>query len=158
MSATFAPDKVDAIVEKNGGAPANLILMLQDVQSEYRYLPHDALLYLADKLAISVARVYHVATFYKTFSLKPKGKHEIHVCMGTACHVRGSQLVLDQISREMGLKPGATSNDLKFSLDTVNCLGSCALGPLVVVDGEYLGHASLAKMKRVVANLKKSEE
>jgi NADH-quinone oxidoreductase subunit E len=155
---TFAPETVDAIVRKNGGTSANLILMLQDIQTEYRYLPHDALLYLSDKLNVPVARVYHVATFYKAFSLKPKGRHEFHVCMGTACHVRGSKLILDQIARELDLPPGGTSKDLKFSLDTVNCLGSCALGPLVVVDHEYVGHASLQKMKRIVANLKKKED
>jgi NADH-quinone oxidoreductase subunit E len=120
-------------------------------------LPPEKLESLAEKLGISLSRVYSVATFYKAFSLKPVGKHQIHVCMGTACHVRGSRQVLDSISRELGLQPGDTSADLRFSLATVNCLGSCALGPLVTVDEDYLGHATSQGMKKIISQMKKEE-
>lgn len=156
-AAVFEKSKIDLIIDKYGNHPSNLILVLQDIQALYRYLPEDALLYLSDRLGVPVSRIFNVATFYKAFSLKPKGKHEVHVCMGTACHVRGAKLILDTVSRELGIGAGDTSADLKYSLDTVNCLGSCALGPLVVVDQEYIGHATSQKMKKIIDNLKKEE-
>jgi NADH-quinone oxidoreductase subunit E len=156
-AAVYEKSKIDLIVDKYGNHPSSLILVLQDIQALYRYLPEDALLYLSDRLGVPVSRIFNVATFYKAFSLKPKGKHEVQVCMGTACHVRGAKRILDTVSRELALEPGDTSADLKYSLDTVNCLGSCALGPLVVVDQEYIGHATSQKMKKIIDNLKKEE-
>jgi NADH-quinone oxidoreductase subunit E len=157
-AATFETDKVDAIIAKYDGDESNLILMMQDIQAEYRYLPPEALAHLGQRLNVAMSRIYHVATFYRAFSLEPKGKHQFHVCMGTACHVRGSTLILDTLERELGVKAGQTSADRKYSMETVNCLGSCALGPLVVVDEEYIGHATSQKMRKVVDNLKKKEK
>jgi NADH-quinone oxidoreductase subunit E len=157
-AASFEPKKIDEFIARYGHTSANLILVMQDIQAEYRFLPHEALQYLCEKLNVPLGRIYHVATFYKAFSLKPKGKHEVHVCMGTACHVRGAKLILDSVARELGIAAGETSQDMKFSLDTVNCLGSCALGPLVVVDQDYIGHATSQKMKKIIDNLKKEKE
>jgi NADH-quinone oxidoreductase subunit E len=100
-------------------------------------LPETALRYVAEKLEIQLSEVYHVATFFTAFSLTPRGKHLIRVCMGTACHVRGAQRVLETIQRKLGIGPGETTKDRKYTLETVNCLGCCALGPVVVVEDEY---------------------
>jgi NADH-quinone oxidoreductase subunit E len=99
---------------------------------------------------IPASQIFHISTFYKAFSLKPKGKHVCNVCMGTACHVRGAPLVLEELERKLRIKTGGTTEDGEFSLDTVNCLGACALGPLVTVDGEYFGNMSTAKVNRVL--------
>ena len=155
---SFEPQKIDAMLEKYGGQRNSLIQVLQDMQAEYRYLPREGLDYLSEKLSIPLSTIYHVATFYKAFSLEPKGKHVVSVCMGTACHVRGAPLILDTISREIGVAPNSTRQDKKYTLETVNCLGSCALGPLVVVDGEYHGKVNLAKVKKVLAKTTKDEE
>jgi len=154
---SFEPATIDAILAKYGSQKSALIQVLQDVQAEYRYLPQDALTYLSDALKVPLSTVYHVATFYKAFSLKPKGKHVISVCMGTACHVRGAPRILDAISREIDVEPNTTADDLSYTLETVNCLGSCALGPLVVIDDEYLGKATSAKMKKALAKIAKDE-
>lgn len=156
--AMFEESKIDTMVEKYGQDPASLIQVMQDIQSEYRFLPHDALTYLGDRLGVPMSRIYNVATFYKTFSLQPKGKHVLHVCMGTACHVRGSKRILDGLSRDLNVEPGDTTEDGLFTLETVNCLGSCALGPLVTVDEQYVGKATQAKMKKAVEKIRKQEE
>ena len=99
-----------------------------------------------------MTRIQHIATFYKAFSLVPKGRHEIHICVGTACHVRGASRVLDMVQDLTGIKPGETDLDLKFSLETVNCLGCCALGPVMEVDGKYHGKMAPAKAAEVLKN------
>jgi NADH-quinone oxidoreductase subunit E len=106
--------------------------------------------YIARQLVIPASQIFHISTFYKAFSLKPKGKHICNVCLGTACHVRGAPLVLEELERKLRIKTGGTTEDGEFSLDTVNCLGACALGPLVTVDGEYFGNMSTAKVNRVL--------
>ena len=130
---------IDRIIDKHQGEASALIQVLLDIQSEHHWLPKEALARVSEKLQVPYARILHIATFYKAFSLVPKGRHEIQVCMGTACHVRGAPRVLDTVQDLTGIKPGETDLDLKFSLETVNCLGCCALGPVMVVDGNTHG-------------------
>ena len=142
--------KVKAIVDRYGGNHDSVISILQDVQSEYHYLPEDALRAVASQLDLPLIQVCGVATFFKAFSLKPRGEHIVSVCLGTACHVRGAPAVLDEVERQFGIKAGETTKDMRYSLETVNCLGACALGPIVVVDGKYHGQMSHAKVKKVL--------
>lgn len=152
------PPRVDKVLRAHGNDPSALIAILQDVQEEYRWLPEEALRGVAEGLGIPLSRVYSVATFFRAFSLKPKGRHVITVCTGTACHVRGAPLVLAELQRMLGIGPGDTTEDLEFSLETVNCLGSCALAPLVVIDGKYHGHMSPRKIQRTVRKLRGEKE
>jgi NADH-quinone oxidoreductase subunit E len=145
-------DKIDQIINKYQGDASSLIQVLLEIQSENRWLPREILEKVSKKLKVPLNRIQHIATFYKAFSLIPKGRHEIHVCMGTACHVRGSPRLLGTVQDLMGIRPGETDLDLKFSLETVNCLGCCALGPVMVVDGKYHGKMAPAKAEDVLKN------
>jgi NADH-quinone oxidoreductase subunit E len=136
--------RIDLIVDKYQGEASSLIQVLLEIQSEYHWLPKEALERICEILQVPMARIQHIATFYKAFSLVPKGRHEVHVCMGTACHVRGAARVLDTVQDLTGIKPGETDLDLKFSLETVNCLGCCALGPVMEIDGKTHGKISRA--------------
>lgn len=128
-------DKVDSIIESYGASQASLIAILQDIQSEYRYLPPELLAYVADKIGITEAKAYSVVTFYENFSFEPKGKYVIKVCDGTACHVRKSLTILDRLYKELGLPKGkATTDDMLFTLETVSCLGACGLAPVLMVN------------------------
>ena len=131
--------KIEQIIDKHHGDESALIEILLDIQNELHWLPSEALQLVSEKLQVPVSRVQHTATFYKAFSLVPKGRHEIHVCMGTACHVRGAPRVLEVVENLTGIRPGETDEDMKFSLDTVNCLGCCALGPVMEIDEQHLG-------------------
>ena len=142
--------KIDTIIDKYPGDPSSLIQVLLEIQNEVRWLPKEALEKVSKKLKVPLNRIQHIVTFYKAFSVVPKGRHEIHLCTGTACHVRGAPRVLDKIEDLTGLKPGLTDQDLKFSLDTVNCVGCCALGPVMVVDGEYHGKMAPARSEDVL--------
>ncbi len=124
--------------------------LLQDIMREYGYLPEGTLKRIAQKLDIPLSRVYGLATFYKSFSLTPRGRHLISVCLGTACHVRGAPRIVEKIERDLGIKAGETTKDLKFTLETVNCLGACALGPLIVIDEKYYGRLNSTKMDKVL--------
>ncbi len=146
---------IDSMIARYGKDPSSLILVMQDIQAKYRYLPEPALTHVGEQLGVPMSRIYSVATFYKAFSLEPKGKHLVHVCMGTACHVRGAKRILDGLSRDLDIAPGETTPDGEITLETVNCLGSCALGPLVTVDEKYIGKATQAKMKKAIAQLKR---
>jgi len=156
MEENMSSEKVKSLVEKYGSSSEAVIQVMQDIQNEYRYLPKEALIYLAQYADVPLSQVYHVATFYTAFSLVPKGKHIVTVCMGTACHVRGSPRVLDQVERDLNIKAGETSKDMEFSLETVNCLGCCALGPVVVIDGEYYGKLSPRESEKLVKDFVKS--
>ena len=147
--------KVQEIMERYECSRDSLISILQDVQKKYRYLPEDILKMVAKKLELPLIRVYGVATFFKAFSLAPKGKHLLSVCTGTACHVRGAPAVLDELERELSIGAGETTPDKQYSLETVNCLGACALGPIVVVDGKYHGKMAPVKVKAVLRRYKK---
>ena len=135
-------DTIDGIIDRHGGRPPSLIQVLLEIQGTYHWLPREALGRVAEKLKVPRARVEHIATFYKAFSLVPRGRHEVHICMGTACHVRGAQRVLETVKDLTGIRPGETDLDMKFSLETVNCLGCCALGPVVEIDGKTHGKLS----------------
>jgi NADH-quinone oxidoreductase subunit E len=143
-------DRIDQIIDKHQGEASSLIQVLLEIQSEHHWLPKEALERVSDKLQVPFTRIQHIATFYKAFSLVPKGRHEIQICLGTACHVRGAPRVLDAVQDLIGIKPGETDLDLKFSLETVNCLGCCALGPVISVDGETHGKMAPAKVADVL--------
>ena len=138
--------RVENILNKYNCEKSSLISILLDVQAEYNYLPKDAIIMVANRLNIRLIEVYSVATFYKVFSLKPRGKHVISVCSGTACHVRGGNKIVDEIQRKLDIKVGETTEDMLFTLETVRCLGACALGPVVVIDGEYNGQMTTKKV------------
>lgn len=145
-------DQVDHIIDKYQGEASSLIQVLLDIQSENHWLPKEALQRVSEKLEVPLTRIQHIATFYKAFSLVPKGRHEIHICMGTACHVRGAPRILDSVQSLIGIKPGETDVDMKFSLETVNCLGCCALGPVMEVDGKHHGRMVPANTGNVLKN------
>ena len=128
---------IDKSVDLHSHERGPLVTVLQDIYIEFGYIPPPSLKYVSMKLSVPLADVYHVATFYTAFSLTPRGEHTIKVCMGTACHVRGASRVLNALEERLELKAGGTTNDLKFTLETVNCLGACAMGPVMLVDGEY---------------------
>ena len=144
--------QIDIIIEQNGGRGSAILSILQDVQAKEKYLPKEALEYIGEKLHIPLNKIYRIATFYRAFSLSPRGKHEVCVCMGTACHVRGAQRIIDQVKLALDIRPGETTKDRNFTLETVNCLGVCAAGPVVAIDGQYFGKMSSAK---VAGTLKK---
>lgn len=135
-------DRVDRIIDKHGGDASALIQVLLDIQKECRWLPPEALERVEEKLGVPMSAIRRVATFYKAFSLVPKGRHGIRVCTGTSCHVRGAGRVLSAVREAAGIVPGETDPDGRYSLETVNCLGCCAAGPVMVVDGHM--HASLS--------------
>lgn len=149
--------KIDTIIEKHGQENRGLIPTLLDIQNEYHYLPPDALKRVAERMKIPMIRVYQVASFYKAFSLVPRGKHIITVCLGTACHVRGGEFIVDQIGRLLAIKPGQTSADMQFTLEAVNCLGCCSLGPVMVIDGKYYGNMAISKVERVLKTYQERE-
>ena len=136
-------------IERYDFQGSNLIQMLLDVQAEYNWLPKHALYHIGDKLDVPLTRVYNIASFYKFFNLEPRGKHSIVVCTGTACHVRGSMSLLQRIVNVLDVKPGDTTEDMKFTLDTVNCLGVCALGPVMMLDKQYYSDPSISKLKKI---------
>jgi NADH:ubiquinone oxidoreductase subunit F (NADH-binding)/NADH:ubiquinone oxidoreductase subunit E/NAD-dependent dihydropyrimidine dehydrogenase PreA subunit len=148
---------VAGLVESYEGERSKLSAILHEIQKEYNYLPEQALRDVSTLMEVPMTDVYGVATFYTSFSLVPKGKHIVTVCMGTACHVRNSRGILDEICRFLKIGSGETTEDSSFSLETVNCLGACALGPIMVVDGKYHGGMTAAKVKRILKKYQKDE-
>lgn len=146
-------NRVDQIIDKHKCEASSLIQILLEIQSENHWLPKEALERVGERLQVPLTRIQHIATFYKAFSLVPKGRHEIHICMGTACHVRGASRVLDTVQDLTGIKPGETDLDLKYSLETVNCLGCCALGPVMEIDGKAHGKMAPAVIADVLKKL-----
>jgi NADH-quinone oxidoreductase subunit E len=147
--------KVTEIIQKYNSDKGFLVPILQDVQKEYNYLPREALNALGSVLNVPMSRIYEVATFYKAFSLTPRGRHQLSLCLGTACHVRGASLIQESIERALDIEAGETTDDLEFTFETVNCLGACALGPILVVDEEYKGHTTLSKANKILKKLGK---
>jgi NADH-quinone oxidoreductase subunit E len=145
-------DRVDQIINKHHNEASSLIQVMLDIQAENHWLPREAIERVAERLKVPMTRIQHIATFYKAFSLTPKGRHEIHVCMGTACHVRGAHRVLTTVQDLTGINPGETDLDLKFSLETVNCLGCCALGPVMEIDGKTHGKMAPSQTIDVLKN------
>jgi len=143
--------KVAAIIQKYDGDKGQLVSMLQDIQTEYHYLPKDALDEVVTLLGVPASQVYSVATFFKAFSLTPRGRHLIKVCLGTACHVRGAAKVVEKMELDLGVKRTETTPDQRYTLETVNCVGCCALGPMVMIDEKYHGQISSDKVSPLLA-------
>lgn len=148
-------EKIDQIIEKFKNEKGTIIGLMQDIHGEYRYLPEEVLLRVSAELDIPMAKLYTLATFYKSFRLEPVGKHHVRVCIGTACHVNGATKIVETLERELGVKSGQTTEDNQFTLETVNCLGACALGPLALVDGEYHGKIDQGKLKKLLNKYRK---
>ncbi len=136
----------------------NIIHLLETIEDKYNYLPPEALIELSRKEKIPLSRLYSIATFYGAFSLTPRGKHVCTVCMGTACHVRGAAAVLSRLENKLEIKAGATTENNEFTLETVNCLGACALAPIVVIDGEYHGQVTVKKVDRLIDEVSADEK
>ena len=147
-------EKISDILEKYNNEESSIIAILQDIQEKFGYLPKESLLQVSRDVNIPISRVLSLATFFKAFSLIPKGKHPIHVCMGTACHVRGAQLVLEKLERELKIKSGETTDDMNFSLDEVRCVGCCGLAPVVMVGEEVHGKITQTKVPGVLKKYK----
>jgi NADH:ubiquinone oxidoreductase subunit E len=145
--------RVDEIIDTYDADRVATLAILQDLQAEYRYLPREALVQTADRLQIPLGEVYRMATFFRAFSLEPRGDYTIKVCLGTACHVRGAVQILEQLQRDLHIKAGETTPDGKFSLEVVMCLGACALGPVVLVNEDTHGEMSADKARRLVQDL-----
>ena len=150
--AAMGDDKIEQIINKYQGDASSLIQVLLEIQRENRWLPHGALKKVSKELGVPLSQIQHIATFYKAFSLIPRGRHEVQVCLGTACHVRGGPRILDRVEEVLGIQAGQTTTDMKFTLETVNCLGCCALGPVMVVDGKYHGKITPTEAREVLKN------
>lgn len=142
--------KLDEILNKYDGSEGFLIQLLLELQSEFNWIPRDAVRELSERLKIPRSQVFRIATFYKAMSLEPVGKHKISVCMGTACQVRGAQRILDLTESKLKVKQGETTPDMNFTLKRVNCLGCCAIGPVVVVDDDYHGRVASEKVDKIL--------
>jgi len=151
----MGPKAIDRILEKHAYEHSSIIAILQDLQDKENYLPEKDLTYISERLSMPLGKIYRIATFYNTFSLTPRGKHLINVCLGTACHVRGAARVLDRIKMYLGVDVGEMTKDRLFSLETVNCLGACAMGPIAVVGNEYHGQMTPAKVKSAIKKYRK---
>jgi NADH-quinone oxidoreductase subunit E len=145
------------IINREALGERSLVAALEEIQERYRYLPPEALILASDRLGVPLSQTYAVATFYNAFSLKPKGKYCMQVCMGTACHVRGSPQILDRLETRLGIQAGETTRNHMFTLETVNCLGACALGPIVVTEGEYSGQVTTQKVDKLLNRIIRSE-
>ena len=147
-------EKVIGILKKYSVGRNSIIQILQDVQAEYNYLPKEVLIFISNNLHMPLSKIYSIATFFAAFSLNPRGKHCVTVCLGTACHVRGAPAVLQRLQDRLGLAIGETSKDREYTLETVNCLGACALAPIVVMDGKYHGQTTVQGVDRIIATVK----
>jgi len=145
-------NRIDQIVDEYKGAKSAIIQILLDIENENRWLPEDVIKRISERLDVPLVQVRHIATFYKAFHLNPRGRHIISVCMGTACNVRGSQRILDKITDILGIRSGQITEDQKFSLDTVNCLGCCAMGPVMTIDVEYHGKLSTSMIGELLGS------
>ncbi len=143
-------DRIARIIEKHRGKPGSLIRVLMEIQHHNRWLPREVLAKVAEALDVPFSQVMQIATFYKTFSLKPKGRHEVHVCTGTSCHLKGARKLLEAVQRVTGIRPGETDARMVFSLQTGSCLGSCSLGPEIIVDGKHHARMTPAKAEELL--------
>ena len=146
--------KIDSIIQQYGARESAILGILQDIQAEEKYLPKEALEYVSQKMNIPLVQVFRIATFYNALSLKPRGKHKIDVCLGTACHVRGGRRILEKLERELGIPVGETTKDKKFTLESVRCLGCCSLGPVAVIDGKVFGRLGQDKVSGLLKEFK----
>lgn len=146
--------EVDRIIDRYNARITGSVSILQDIQSRYKHLPKEALVQMGKRLDMPLSQIFSLATYYKAFTLKPRGTHLVCVCMGTACHVKGAPKLIDELTKKLGIKPGQTSKDSKFTLEAVNCLGACALGPLMVVDKEYYSKVDGTKIDTILKKYK----
>ncbi len=144
------PVKVDEIIDKYPAQSSVLIQLLLDIQGEFSWIPREAIQCVSERLNIPLSQIYRVASFYKAMSLTPRGRHVVNVCLGTACHVRGATRIIDKVEDSLGIKTGETTEDMQFTLQRVNCLGCCALGPVMLVDKDYHGKMTPAKVAAVL--------
>jgi NADH-quinone oxidoreductase subunit E len=151
------PQDLDTILEGRRSQPNQLIEVLQDVQENFGYIPREAIKSVSQELGVPLIEVYRVVSFYKAFRLNPSGKHVLTMCTGTACHVRGSDLLLDHAIDQLGVKPGEVTSDGLFSIEHVNCLGACALGPIVAENGSYHKHMTPAKLRKLIETLSRQK-
>ena len=154
----MAFEKVDQILAKYGYRHDALIGIMQDLQRLENYLPAETIRYVAQRLEVPLSRLYYLATFYKSFSLKPRGRHIVRVCLGTACHLNGALQTQEQIERTLQIKEGETTRDTMFSLETVNCLGTCALAPVTMVDEEYYGEVTPGRVEKILSLYSKTSD
>lgn len=145
---------VDQIIQQHHADKSELIQILLEIQQQNHWLTRSALDRVSKKLGVPLSQIYHISTFYKAFSLTPRGRHSVAVCMGTACHVRGAPRLLDKVTGALGVSPGETSRDMKFTLSTVNCLGCCAMGPVLVVNNQYYSNPSPTEIKQAISACK----
>lgn len=150
-------EKLENIVDRSGTDQKELIHILHRVQGEFGYVPPDAVTAISKHLGISESEIFGVLTFYNAFSLTPKGKNVVTVCMGTACHVRGGPQIVEEFERKLDIKVGETTSDDKFTLETVNCIGCCAIGPVVVVNEKYYSHITLKKIEPILKEYKEEQ-
>ncbi len=153
----FEPIELAETIEKNGTG-VSLISVLEEVQGRYRYLPREAMILVSERMGVPLSQVYSVATFYNAFSLERRGRHTICVCQGTACHVRGAPRVLAHLENKLGIRAGESTPDWNFYLETVNCLGACALGPIVVADGQYHGQMTGRKADQLLLQIEQAHQ
>jgi len=149
---------LEKILKNRRSQPQQLVEVLQDVQEAFGYVPQEAMTTVSRELGVPLIEVSRVAHFYKAFSLKPRGKHVVTVCLGTACHVRGGSKILEEFERKLGLKAGETTADKKFTLETVACLGCCAIGPVVVVEGDYHRHTTIPKVGTILKKYQRGKK
>jgi NADH-quinone oxidoreductase subunit E len=146
--------KVDGIIRQYGARESAILAILQDIQAEEKYLPRETLEYVSQRMQIPLGQVFRIATFYNALSLKPRGRHKIDVCLGTACHVRGGERILSKLERDLGVSVGETTKDKRFTLESVHCVGCCSLGPVAVIDGDVFGRLSQDKVPALLKEFK----
>jgi NADH:ubiquinone oxidoreductase subunit E len=154
LNAEVDLDKINKIADSYRNKESFLINILQDIQDEYNFLPKNILVSIEKKFKVPLSKIYSIATFYTAFSLKPKGKHQIKICLGTACFVKGGRKILERLKRELKIKSGQTTKDSKFSLETVRCLGCCGLSPVMMIDNKIYGHVSQDEIPKILKNYK----
>lgn len=146
--------KIDGIIQKYDGESSAVLAILQDIQAEEKYLPKEALEYVSQKMQIPLAHIFRIATFYNALTLKPRGRYKIDVCLGTACHVRGGEKILEKLERDLDISVGETTKDKRFTLESVRCLGCCSLGPVAVIDGNVYGRLTQDKVTALLKEFK----
>jgi NADH-quinone oxidoreductase subunit E len=146
--------EIDAIIKRYRGKESAILAILQDIQTKEKYLPKDVLEQVSQKMHIPMTQVFRIATFYNALSIKPRGRHKIDVCLGTACHVRGGNKIMDKLERDLGIPVGETTKDKRFTLESVRCVGCCSLGPVAVVDGNVFGRLTQEKVPGLLKEFK----
>jgi len=146
--------EIDAIVKQHGGKESSILPILQDIQSKEKYLPKETLEQVSQKTGIPLTQIFRIATFYNALSIKPRGRHKVDVCLGTACHVRGADKIIDKLKRDLSIAVGETTKDKRFTLESVRCVGCCSLGPVAVIDGNVYGRLAQDKLPGLLKEYK----